>query len=61
MKTTKTKEKETYYQCNHCGDELYWNTGKRFVSCTCGKIFVDGCEDYIRVGGDKRDWKVVEK
>ena len=57
----KTESKETYYQCTHCGDERYWNTGKRFVSCKCGKIFVDGCEEYVRVGGDKKDWKMIKK
>ncbi len=61
MKMAKTKRKETYYKCTHCGDELYWNTDKRFVPCKCGKIYVDGCEEYVRVGGNKKDWKVIKK
>ena len=49
---------ETYYKCTHCGDEIFWNTHKKFIypireldasngaSCKCKKIWVDGCEDF---------------
>ena len=57
----------------HCGDEIFWNTHKKFIypvrgatlsngaSCTCKKIWVDGCEDYIRIGGKEEDRKVIKK
>ena len=44
------------YKCTHCGDEIFWNTHKKFIypirelnasngaSCKCKKIWVDGCE-----------------
>ena len=56
----KTKE-ETYYKCTHCGDEIFWNTHKRLTHCNCKKISVDGCEDYVRVGGNEGDYKVIKK
>ena len=27
----------------------------------CKKISVDGCEDYVRVGGTEKDYKVIKK
>ena len=56
----KTKE-ETYYKCTHCGDEIFWNTHKKLTHCNCKKISVDGCEDYIRIGGNEEDRKVIKK
>ena len=57
---TKTK-KEIHYRCKKCGDEIYWNTHKKFTYCKCKKIWVDGCEDYIRIGGKEEDRKVITK
>jgi len=58
----KTKE-ETYYKCTHClpaialakesRDEIFWNTHKKFTYCKCKKIWVDSCEDYVRIGGNE--------
>ena len=56
----KTK-KETYYKCNHCGDEIFWNTHKKLIECKCKTIFVDGCESYVRIGGKKKDYKEILK
>jgi len=55
-----TKE-NTYYKCTHCGDEIFWNTHKKFTYCKCKKIWVDSCEDYIRIGGKEEDRKVITK
>ncbi len=52
---------ETYYKCAHCGDEIFWNTHKRLTYCKCKKIWVDSCEDYIRIGGKEEDRKVITK
>jgi hypothetical protein len=56
-------KKETYYKCTHCKDEIFWNTNKKLTYCKCKKIWVDGCEDYVRVGGDrdKGDYEVINK
>ncbi len=52
-------KQETYYRCIHCGDKIFWNTHKKLISCSCGKISVDGCEDYIRILGNKEDYKCI--
>jgi len=57
----KTTKHETYYKCAHCGDEIFWNTHKKMVECKCKKIWVDGCEDYVRVGGNEGDYTVITK
>lgn len=54
-------KKETYIKCKKCGSEIYWNTHKKMVPCTCGAISVDGCEDYIRIGGNKENYEEVHK
>lgn len=56
----KTKE-ETYYKCTHSGDEIFWNTRKKFTYCKCKKIWIDGYEDYVRIGGGKGDYEVITK
>lgn len=43
------------------GDEVFWNTHKKFTYCKCKKIWIDGCEDYVRVGGKEGDHKVIKK
>lgn len=55
------KKKEAYYRCTHCGDEIYWNTHKKLIECKCKTIFVDGCEYYVRIGGNKGDYVDVKK
>ncbi|MFH0927972.1 MAG: hypothetical protein V1821_00695 [bacterium] len=54
-------EEETYYKCTYCGDEIFWNTHKRLTHCKCKRIWVDGCEAYVRVGGDEGDYKMIRK
>ena len=49
------------YKCAHCGDEIFWNTHRKLIECKCKKIWVDGCEDYVRIGGTKKDCEVVHK
>ena len=38
------------------GVGVNWNTHKKFTYCQRKKIWVDGCEDYIRVGGNEGDY-----
>ena len=54
-------KKETYYKCTHCEDEIFWNTHRKFTYCKCKKIWIDGCEDYVRIGGTEKDYEVVHK
>jgi len=65
MKKSKRRKanlkKEAYYKCRKCGDEIYWNTHKQCVSCRCGALAVDGCADYVRVIGDRKNWRRILK
>jgi hypothetical protein len=54
-------EQETYVKCKKCGDEIFGNTHKKLIECKCGAIYVDGCEDYIRLGGNKEDYEMIKK
>ena len=38
-----------------------WNTHKKLTHCNCKRISVDGCEDYVRVGGNEGDENVITK
>jgi len=53
--------KEMYVRCTHCGDEIYWNTHKKLIKCRCKATYVDGCEDYVRVGGNQGDYEIIHK
>ena len=55
-----TKE-EIYYKWTHCGDEIFWNTHKKLTHCHCKRIYVDGGEHYVRVGGKEEERKVITK
>ncbi len=58
----KTKiKKELFFKCKKCGDEIYWNTGKKMVMCKCEALGVDGCEFYVRLIGNEANRKVVKK
>lgn len=61
IKTTSSSKKETYYKCTHCGDEIYWNTHKNLTFCKCKKIAIDGCEYYVRIIGNKKNYKIIRK
>jgi hypothetical protein len=61
MKNEIKTKKETYFQCKKCADEIYWNTQKKLTYCKCGAIAIDGCEYYIRIIGDKKDYESIKK
>jgi hypothetical protein len=61
MAKKNTKAKNTYYKCKKCGDEIYWNTHKRMISCKCGALEVDGCEFYVRLIGDEKNYEKIAK
>ena len=61
MATRSKTKKETYFKCKKCGDEIYWNTHKKMISCKCGALEVDGCEFYIRLIGNESDRETVRK
>ena len=57
LKTTQ----ETFIKCKKCGTEICFDTRKKMVPCACGAIFVDGSEDYVRVGGDEKAYIEIKK
>jgi methylthioribose-1-phosphate isomerase len=61
MNINTENKKETYIKCVKCNDEIFCNTHKVLTHCNCGAIWVDGCEDYIRVGGNKEDHIEIQK
>jgi len=56
----KTK-KQTFIKCKKCGDEIFGDTKKKMTYCKCKSISVDGCEDYVRVNGDKENYEIIDK
>ena len=52
---------DTCYKCKKCGDEIFWNTHKKYTTCKCGGLAVDGCEDYVRVIGSEENMSVITK
>ena len=39
-------------KCAKCGDLLHSKHVHDFVACSCGAVFVDGGDEYCRVGGN---------
>ncbi len=54
-------QKQTYYKCRKCNDEIVWNTYKKLIFCSCKSIGVDGCEEYVRLIGNEEDIEVINK
>ncbi|MFA5925633.1 MAG: hypothetical protein WC831_01755 [Parcubacteria group bacterium] len=55
------KEIEMYVKCLKCGEEIKGDTNKKMIPCKCGTIEVDGCEFYIRIIGNKQDYKMIPR
>ena len=50
-----TKKKPKFLNCARClrcGDILLSEFRHDFQSCTCGAIYIDGGDDYVRRGGE---------
>ena len=59
--TTNNPKNETHIKCTTCNDEICNNTDKVLTYCSCGAVSVDGCADYVRVGGDASSYVEIEK
>jgi hypothetical protein len=55
------KNKQSFYKCKNCGDEIGVNTNSRLGCCKCGKLGVDGNGDYVRVIDEKNNSRLIEK
>ena len=47
----KRKLKRNRIKCKLCGDIIESKSVHDFQQCSCGKCFVDGGTDYMRIGG----------
>lgn len=48
--------KSNKIRCRHCGDIIESRAVHDFVSCSCGRVAVDGGHDYLRRCGAKSDF-----
>ena len=48
-------------KCLKCNDVIQSNYTHDFVRCKCKAIFIDGGNEYTRVGGFPEDWEWVEE
>ena len=46
-------------RCLHCGDTIESKYRHDFQMCSCKRCFVDGGQDYQRIGGDRREIHIV--
>lgn len=51
----------TKIKCTHCGDIIESDNYGKFVSCSCGKIYIDETQYYVRIGGNKGDWEMIKE
>lgn len=49
----------TKIRCTHCNDIIEGDGKGTFITCSCGKIYVDETKWYCRVGGNKDDFEVM--
>ena len=47
-------------ECLKCGDIIQSNYQHDFKYCKCRAVFVDGGNDYLRIGGNFDDWRVID-
>lgn len=47
-------------RCKKCGDVLQSKHVHDFVMCKCKSCFIDGGDEYTRIGGWKTDWEYVQ-
>ena len=46
-------------RCKRCGDVIESKWLHNYVRCSCGRVAVDGGNDYLRVCGNFEDWEHV--
>ena len=48
-------------KCRKCGDILQSKYRHDFQMCKCGSCYIDGGNDYCRVGGKKEDIEWIDR
>lgn len=51
--------KRNAIRCLKCGDIIESKSLHDFQVCSCGACYVDGGQEYIRVGGNPEDWHTL--
>lgn len=46
--------------CHLCGDIIYSPHVHGMIYCGCKKCFVDGGREYLRIGGEKKDYTICD-
>jgi len=59
--TDPKREPKYGVKCLRCGDELYSRHRHDFVRCSCGCVYIDGGDDYCRIGGDAADIEIIKE
>ena len=44
-------------KCKHCGDVITSTHVYDFKYCKCGKVFIDGGDEYLRYGCPASPWE----
>lgn len=48
-------------RCKLCGDVLQSMYTHDFKMCKCESCFIDGGDDYYRIGGEPENWEFVNE
>lgn len=48
-------------KCLKCGDIIESKHRHHFVMCSCRACFVDGGDDYLRIGGDFSKMRIIKE
>jgi len=48
-------------RCKKCGDILESKYRHDFKMCSCKSCYIDGGNDYCRVGGNKEDYEWIDE
>lgn len=49
-----------FIKCLNCGNSIQSTHRHDFVTCSCGKVSIDGGSNYTRIVGDKEFWEFVK-
>lgn len=52
---------EKKIRCKKCGDVIESQSRHDLVFCSCGAVYIDGGNDYLRFGGNKEDIQIIQK
>ena len=47
-------------ECKNCGDTIFSRARHDFMTCSCGKVSVDGGFDYMKIVGWKKDFIIKQ-